>query len=337
MLKNPFFIAVVITIYLCTSLLSGCGSSISPQMIEAAKNWVQPVKPTYPENDIPPVDSNFQCTGTWACQEQFASIVKARIAKGELTLDHNQAFVAEMRNDVISMSGLRMEHANFTGAIIEKHGNGTPVHYVMRNRRGAGRFHRFNNAVPSSPFPVIINHSMKTLSRNFGLSDLNFIFVQITGNGNSPEHETCVKVRIQSECESRLDHIASSGRLIMVGTFPRHRRSKCGSFKHHCIIASARGVPFDFEGKELYTGTSGTSWAAPQVSAALQLLSTMWPYLTQEQLVELLLDLAEDRGDPGTDNVFGRGVLSFEKLFDAQGFKGFKCNEIECVDTNSYS
>ena len=316
---------------ICAAILSGCGGGVSHQLSEATKSWVQPAKPTQPEADIPSVGSDFQCAGTWACQGQFTTIVRNKTAKGILTDDHNRVIIAELRGDIFSMSGLSMEHAYFTGAIVEKHGNGTPVDYVMRTRRNPT--HNFYTVVPIGPFPVIINHSMKSMWGRPRLSGLNAIFVQITGNENSREPPLCR----YSGCRSDLAHMASAGRLIMVGTWPHHRRSRCGSYKTHCLVAAARGVSFDFEGEQRYTSTSGTSWAAPQVSAALQLLSTMWPYLAQEELVELLLGLAEDKGEPGVDPIWGRGQLSFEKLFTSEGFRGFKCNETDCVDKNAYS
>ncbi|MFA7440259.1 MAG: S8 family peptidase [Sphingomonadaceae bacterium] len=54
---------------------------------------------------------------------------------------------------------------------------------------------------------------------------------------------------------------------------------------------------------------SGTSIAAPMVSGAIALLAQNFTNLSAEQLVDLVLRTARDAGAPGTDPVYGRGVL----------------------------
>ena len=55
---------------------------------------------------------------------------------------------------------------------------------------------------------------------------------------------------------------------------------------------------------------SGTSAAAPHVAGAAALLRSLWPQLSAAEVVEILLDSATDLGAPGTDPVFGRGLLN---------------------------
>jgi len=54
---------------------------------------------------------------------------------------------------------------------------------------------------------------------------------------------------------------------------------------------------------------SGTSMAAPAVSGAAALLLELWPQLTPREAAEILLASARDLGAPGTDPVYGRGLL----------------------------
>jgi hypothetical protein len=54
---------------------------------------------------------------------------------------------------------------------------------------------------------------------------------------------------------------------------------------------------------------SGTSMAAPAVTAAAARLVALWPHLTPRQAAEILLASARDLGAPGTDPVYGRGLL----------------------------
>ncbi|MGB5725562.1 MAG: S8 family peptidase [Parasphingorhabdus sp.] len=59
---------------------------------------------------------------------------------------------------------------------------------------------------------------------------------------------------------------------------------------------------------------SGTSFAAPLVSGAITLLHDRWPWLANEPAatVSIILSTARDLGEPGTDNVYGRGLLDVE-------------------------
>ena len=62
------------------------------------------------------------------------------------------------------------------------------------------------------------------------------------------------------------------------------------------------------------TRVSGTSFAAPLVSGAITLLHDRWPWLAQnpEASAQIILSTARDLGAPGTDEVYGRGVLDVE-------------------------
>ncbi|GAA4027669.1 hypothetical protein GCM10022281_02950 [Sphingomonas rosea] len=56
---------------------------------------------------------------------------------------------------------------------------------------------------------------------------------------------------------------------------------------------------------------SGTSFAAPLVSGAITLLHDRWPWLAKypTETVDIILRSARDLGAPGTDPVYGRGML----------------------------
>jgi hypothetical protein len=59
----------------------------------------------------------------------------------------------------------------------------------------------------------------------------------------------------------------------------------------------------------------GTSYSAPHVVGALALLRQAFPALSPQQLVQLLLRSADDRGDPGVDAIWGRGQVNVERAF----------------------
>jgi hypothetical protein len=58
----------------------------------------------------------------------------------------------------------------------------------------------------------------------------------------------------------------------------------------------------------------GTSFAAPLVSGAVALLHDRWPWLVNHprETAEIILSSAKDLGAPGTDEVYGRGLLDVE-------------------------
>lgn len=64
---------------------------------------------------------------------------------------------------------------------------------------------------------------------------------------------------------------------------------------------------------------SGTSFAAPQIAGAAALLLQAFPNLTAVQVVDLLLRTARDAGAPGTDVIYGYGVLDIAAAFAPQG------------------
>lgn len=58
-----------------------------------------------------------------------------------------------------------------------------------------------------------------------------------------------------------------------------------------------------------YSTVNGTSFAAPQVAAALALVKSANPSLTSQQVKDRVLSTARDAGDPGFDAKFGHGIL----------------------------
>ena len=59
---------------------------------------------------------------------------------------------------------------------------------------------------------------------------------------------------------------------------------------------------------------SGTSFAAPLVSGTIALLHDRWPWLANhpKESVDIVLSTAKDLGAPGTDEVYGRGLVDVE-------------------------
>ncbi|HAU68816.1 MAG: S8 family serine peptidase [Arenicella sp.] len=64
-------------------------------------------------------------------------------------------------------------------------------------------------------------------------------------------------------------------------------------------------------------GDGGTSWATARIAGIAGAVLLQNPNLTGQEVVDVILSSAEDRGDPGTDAVYGRGViLSASQVLD---------------------
>jgi hypothetical protein len=76
---------------------------------------------------------------------------------------------------------------------------------------------------------------------------------------------------------------------------------------------------FDQNGQTITRVFNGTSFSAPQIAGAAALLAQAFPNLTGAQIVNLLLTSARDAGDPGTDAIYGRGILDIGRAFAPAG------------------
>ncbi len=93
----------------------------------------------------------------------------------------------------------------------------------------------------------------------------------------------------------------------------------CGIAMHYCLAASGSVAVTgtnDTVGNPTYWSWTGTSLAAPQVSGAAALVWQQYPYLSNEQVKQVLLGTATDLGVPGVDAVFGYGRLNAGKAVE---------------------
>lgn len=61
-----------------------------------------------------------------------------------------------------------------------------------------------------------------------------------------------------------------------------------------------------------FSNIQGTSFAAPNVGAVAAQILQQNPNLSAQQVVEIILRTADDRGDPGVDAIYGNGLLNPE-------------------------
>ena len=116
---------------------------------------------------------------------------------------------------------------------------------------------------------------------------------------------------------------AADGLAIAVGAVDAGNQlagfsNAAGSARDHYLVAPGVNIlaPAVGGGAAL---VSGTSFAAPHVSGAAALVLHAAPFLSAAEVVELLLDSATDLGAPGTDPVFGRGLVNLAAALGPQG------------------
>jgi thermitase len=66
-----------------------------------------------------------------------------------------------------------------------------------------------------------------------------------------------------------------------------------------------------------YGVLSGTSMAAPHVTALAALIRSLNPELTNQQVTDIITNSADDLGEPGKDNYYGAGLINIENALNA--------------------
>ena len=300
---------------------------------------------------LPPpiaVDVEVECAGQWPCRDQFAAALSAAIESGDATLNHERAMALDQSPG----------HGNIVASTFRTYGSGASVRLTVIDRFRGG-----SSAVTSVVFAklpakkkLIIAHSISNLiasaetmrekeaivaqsASNIGLDYPTFYY-----NSSSFFPRDVVQGSIRAEKLLDTGLMAVVGGIAKVSEVPAASDpglpycatgkphitldgvdycsvyDRCGWTANYCLVAPAENVIYDAE-----TGArdGGTSLAAPQAAAALQMLAAMWPDLSQTDLVALLLELADDIGEPGIDPVYGHGRLSFRRLYEPGGLSPF--------------
>ena len=94
----------------------------------------------------------------------------------------------------------------------------------------------------------------------------------------------------------------------VVSSFSGRGPSTCSSAIFPTIAAYGDGIAVGGPGGE--TVVQGTSFAAPQVTGAVALLTAMYPGATPEAIIDALVRGARDVGAPGADTDTGAGILN---------------------------
>lgn len=114
-----------------------------------------------------------------------------------------------------------------------------------------------------------------------------------------------------------------NGLGIAVGAVDRFNQlasfsNMAGSAKDYFLVAPGVNVVSTANGGGTQT-INGTSFAAPHVTAAAAVVWAASPYLTGQQVVEILLQSATDLGAAGVDAVYGHGLVNLDAALQPVG------------------
>lgn len=140
------------------------------------------------------------------------------------------------------------------------------------------------------------------------------VIVMSAGNDSAPNPSDLALVATDPLARNQVIVAGSYGSSKAISSFS----NRAGTTAQVFVTALGEEVrSFDENGTALLY--SGTSFSAPFVAGAAALLAQAFPTLTGSQIVQLLLESADDLGSAGTDSVYGRGGLNIGRAFQPRG------------------
>ena len=187
---------------------------------------------------------------------------------------------------------------------------------------------RYTDSAIASGLDAAVSAGAKVVNISLGGSNgsttLRSAFARAAGQG------TVIVVSAGNDGNGEADPLAlaalsagSSANVIIVGSVNSSGQissfsNRAGSAQGNFLLALGEGVrSFDNSGTSYIY--SGTSFAAPAVSAAVAILAQAFPNLSAARIVEILLSSADDAGAAGTDSIYGRGLLNIGRAMAPSG------------------
>lgn len=115
----------------------------------------------------------------------------------------------------------------------------------------------------------------------------------------------------------------ANGQIIAVGAVDANNviasfSNRAGDTAAFYVVAPGVGIPSTHLNNG-YARLSGTSMAAPVVTGAAVQIKGRWSHLSAAEIAELLFTTATDLGTPGTDAVYGRGLINVSAAMEPVG------------------
>ncbi|QCQ97559.1 S8 family peptidase [Brevundimonas sp. SGAir0440] len=140
------------------------------------------------------------------------------------------------------------------------------------------------------------------------------VIVASSGNDGNANPGWPARYAIDPRFAGSVIAVGSHGATDAMSSFS----NRAGDTAAGYISAPGEDVITGCEGTSCWR-VNGTSFSAPHVSGALALLMQAFPNLTARAALDVLLTTARDAGDPGTDIVYGRGLLDMARAFRPAG------------------
>lgn len=136
------------------------------------------------------------------------------------------------------------------------------------------------------------------------------VFAISAGNDNAADPAWPARYATDTRFLGALIAVGSVDQDLTLSSFS----NKAGVTAAAYLVAPGGSVVTDCDTTGCWR-VSGTSFAAPHVAGGLALLLQAFPTLSGQNAVDILLRTARDLGDPGTDAVFGRGIMDMARAF----------------------
>lgn len=150
----------------------------------------------------------------------------------------------------------------------------------------------------------ITNENFINQIRNTAI-DNDAIFVWAAGNDGQSESGALSAMPLAFPDLS--GHFVNVVALNNNGEIARYS-NQCGITQNYCIAAP--GSAWNTDTKDY---ASGTSFAAPVVSGAIAVIKESFPYMSANEITQLLFTTATDLGESGVDSVYGWGLLDMDR------------------------
>lgn len=147
--------------------------------------------------------------------------------------------------------------------------------------------------------------------------------VVVLSAGNQNEKNPALAIDPELSAQVANNAAVSRGLVVVAGSIGASdamaaNSNRAGNTAAYYLTAVGERIAAPGTNGDVYLW-SGTSFAAPQISAAVALLAQAFPNLSGKQIVDLLYATARDAGAAGTDGVYGRGILDLTRAFQPTG------------------
>jgi flagellin-like hook-associated protein FlgL len=134
------------------------------------------------------------------------------------------------------------------------------------------------------------------------------IVIASTGNSNLTDPAWPAQFASDPDAEGTMLAVAANNYFDTIASFS----NDAGVSREHAVSAYGVDILSTYNNGG-YAIMSGTSMSAPMVSGAAAVLSSLFPNLTGQEVVNLLKTTARDVGAVGADSVFGYGIIDLRR------------------------